>query len=103
MDVLISEAAKQDLEEAACYIASDNPAAAVRVLAAARDAFDHLELLPHLGRIREFQNPLIRDIRILPLTEYPNYLIVYRVRERVEILRILHGAQDIDRELGRLS
>jgi addiction module RelE/StbE family toxin len=71
------------------YIACDNPAAAKLVFTRIRKATVNLKHFPESGRAGQ-----IRGTRELVVTGLP-YLIVYRVTgDSVEILRVLHTAQD---------
>lgn len=91
MKVLIREAAEDDLHRIFEWIHEHNPAAAVRVVAQIRDRISFLELdsLSHMGRPG-------RDPGTRELIEYP-YVVVYEVhpdRGEIEVLAIVHGAQD---------
>ena len=68
----------------------DNPVAADRVIDQIEAAEDRLALFPNLGRARP---EIAIDLRSWPIGEY---LIFYRVeRDRLEIVRVLHGARDL--------
>src|SRR5947208_7397332 len=95
-----SPKARRDLAEIAAYIAFDNPSAADRFLIAAEDAFDKLARIPGMGALREFSDPKLKDLRSWPIKRFRNYLIFYRpVKDGIEIVRVLHGARDIERVL----
>ena len=50
---------------------------------------------PYLGERCAFRNPKTKGMRIWQVTGFSNYLIFYRPQnERLEILRVLHGARD---------
>ena len=103
MKFVLAPAARDDLDEIHAYIAADNPDAADRVQEAAFTTFAWLGELPHLGRFRRFQNPLLTDLRSFGVSGYSNYLIFYRVRaDAVEIVRVMHGAQDFDAIFGEV-
>jgi toxin ParE1/3/4 len=52
---------------------------------------------PGLGEQRHSSNPLLAGLRIWRIDGSPNDLIFYRPVERgIEIVRVLHGARDID-------
>jgi toxin ParE1/3/4 len=92
--VIRTARAKRDLAEIWHYIATDNIAAADRLI----DSFDaSIQLLaehPGLGPARSY---LGRDVRTFPVG---NYLIYYRsIAGGVELLRVMHGARDV-RDLG---
>ncbi len=73
------------------YIARDNPSAAERFGLALLEKLKLLREHPMLGRVvPERGEPNLREII------HPPYRIVYRVREReqiVEVLRFWHGAR----------
>jgi plasmid stabilization system protein ParE len=89
--VLVTEIANEDLAGLVRYIARDNPAAAERFGLALLEKLKLLHEHPLLGRVvPERGEPNLREIIHQP------YRIVYRVREReqvVEVLRFWHGAR----------
>ena len=89
--------AQSDLEDIAEFIAEDSPNAAERFLLAAQQAFDALAEMPGLGRERrEFLNPKLEGLRSRLIPGFENYMIFYQVgADRIEIIRILHGARDL--------
>ena len=97
MKVIIRESAEADLDHIAEWIAKDSPATAARMVASIRDRINFLETdeLAHMGR-----PGFVEGTR--ELIEHP-YIIVYRVyddRSEVEVLSIVHGAQDREPESG---
>ena len=88
--VRISGRARLDLGEAWDYIFANNLAAADEIIGRILAACQSFASTPDIGRLRV---DIGEGIRGLPIK---NYLIFYRVfPDRVEILRILHGARDI--------
>ena len=88
MKLLFAKAARQELEEAAGYVAEHNPRAArnleERVLATAQ----RLTVFPHLGRPLDDTGRRRFEIGGTP------YRLIYAVRrDAVVILRIWHGAR----------
>ena len=70
------------------YIAQDDPAAAARMDEEIEHQADLLERSPLIGR-----NGRVKGTRELVVGRTP-YIVVYRVRnKRIEILHLLHGAQ----------
>jgi toxin ParE1/3/4 len=94
--VVRSSAAKADAGEIWAYIAEDNPDAADRLL----DRFDKLfRVLASQPQIGKSVEELVPNLRFVPIG---NYLIFYRPTEdRIEIVRILHGARDITAKFFR--
>jgi toxin ParE1/3/4 len=83
------------------HIAEARADAADRVIAATYRVCKRLAEHPKLGPVRQFPGNEPADIRFFPITEFPNYLVFYRFEKGgVEILRVLHGAQDIDQLFG---
>lgn len=87
--------ARADLFEIWSYIEADNPAAARRVLERIANACDRLVDFPCIGRNRDDLRSGLRSW----VTD--NYLVFYTITgEVVEIVRVLHGARDIEAILG---
>ena len=87
----------QDMEEHAVHLCQRSPEAADRFLEACCAEFEKLAAMPGKGRLREFRNPKAAHIRSWPLSGFANHLIFYRpIEDGIEVLRVLHGARDID-------
>ena len=88
MEIRWSPEAVLDFTAIIQYIRQDNSSAALRVARAIYDAVAQLNTFPNRGRPGR-----INGTRELPLPRLP-FVVVYRVRENaVEIVRLLHGAQ----------
>ncbi len=88
LPVTFAAPALADLLRIRTHIGQDHPAAANRVAVQLVAACDRLEYLPERGR-----PGLVPGTREL-VALWP-YIIVYRIaREKVQIVRIWHGAQD---------
>ncbi|MBL8907399.1 MAG: type II toxin-antitoxin system RelE/ParE family toxin [Rhizobiales bacterium] len=87
--VVISPEARSDLDDVWLYIAADSPGNADRFIDRFAGACRRLATAPGLGRSR---TELGEGVRSLPVGRY---LIFYRTgRNRIEILRFIHGARD---------
>lgn len=87
----------QDLIELATYIAEDNLDASDRFLAAAEETFKQLAKMPGMGKLNQFYNPNLADVRQQAVKGFQKYLVFYRPTDSgVEILRVIHGARDIE-------
>ena len=94
---ILSPEALQDLDAIWLYIAQDNPSAADRLVEDAYQVCQRLAEHPELGPVRHFQNDDPPGIRFIVIPRFRNCLVFYRATgTAVEILRVLHGAQDID-------
>ena len=83
--------AELDLLEIWQYIADDSPAAADRTIDRIESTCRDLQDQPHVGRQRP---ELMAELRSVPVG---NYLLLYRVEHQaVQIIRVLHGARDLD-------
>jgi toxin ParE1/3/4 len=97
-------AAESDLSEAYLFIGTDSIEAAEGLLDAVGDAVAFLPENPFAGSPREFTSPEAVGIRSWVLRDFPNHLIFYRVgSEGIEIVRVLHGARDVQGEFGEES
>lgn len=96
----ITPAADHDLEEIAANIGQDNPAAASRLVAAAMKAFNELSIMPNLGSRVAARDPRLKGLRRRTVPRFATYQIFYRAyTDMVQIVRVLHGARDIERIL----
>ena len=88
MTVRWLDQAVEDLRAVRAYIARHNPSAASEIAQRIRDAVKLLGDYPAAGQAGRVPNT-----RELVVTGTP-YILPYRVRaETIEILRVLHGAQ----------
>lgn len=89
-----AERAEDGVAEIGRYIAKSSPANAARFVARLQRLCRVLADHPFLGRARD---DLIRGVR----SPFGRYVIFYRpLANGVEIIRIIHGARDIQRELA---
>jgi toxin ParE1/3/4 len=97
--LFVREHAWADLEELGTFIARDNPAAAAEVVRQLRLSFEQLAHMPQLGRaVRNIKTT--EQLRMWLSPAFRNYLIFYReLQDGVEIVRVLHGARNIQRIL----
>ena len=97
LDVVIRRIARTDLLDASRYLVETASAEiAERFLNLAFDSFDKLADNPGMGAARAHPNPRLTGLRIWRFRPYP-YLILYRTTQStVEVLRVVHGARDID-------
>ena len=52
--------------------------------------------MPRLGVLRDYGNPDFAGMRMWPVPRFSKYLIFYMAHEEeLEIVRVLHGAQNI--------
>jgi toxin ParE1/3/4 len=87
---LFSSSAKLDLQGIADYIRRDNPAAARKVVEAIREVCrTTLVMFPAGGTRRDDLSPGLRCFSV------GSYVIYFRNRNPVVIVRILHGARDV--------
>lgn len=88
MRVVYTRPAKADLDRIRDYLRDRNPAAATRLAALIRARLKLLSKQPRMGR-PVVERPATRELMVQA------YVLVYRVLEdRIEILRVWHGAQD---------
>jgi len=86
-----SQKARSDLTEIWLYIAERNPAAADRVLDEIERVYRLLATRPRIGRERPEIKAGIRSLGVM------SWIIFYRIEEEfIEIVRVLHGARDLD-------
>ena len=87
--VRIAVPAADDLRTIRAYIARDSNTAAGAVVQRIRESIGHLRRHPELGRLGR-----ITGTRELVVAGLP-YLVIYRLNDStVEVLRVLHAAQE---------
>ena len=98
-DIIISPEAKIDLTDCYEYLAQNYPNSALRFFDATRITFAELARYPESGaRYRSSSRPELRKWRV---KGFSKYLILYLPQENaIEIVRVLYGAQDLDRILN---
>lgn len=93
---LLSPAATADVEEIEAFLDEQAPHATETVLKALRDAMRKIASRPGIGHLRN-------DLTDEPLRFYGvwSYLVIYRLTRPIEIVRVIHGARDVERLLKR--
>jgi toxin ParE1/3/4 len=96
--VVKKPAAERDLDQIAAYLGEESPQLAIRFLRAAAKAFQQLVRMPEMGSCWEAGN--WPGLRVWPIPRFAKYLIFYQPLENgIDVIRVLHGAQDVDRLL----
>lgn len=95
-------AADRDLDDQAAYLAQQaGLETALRFYDAACAAFAKIARMPGIGQRRESTNPRLAGLRIRRIQGFEKHLIFYRpAGGGIEIVRVLHGARDIDNILA---
>jgi toxin ParE1/3/4 len=94
--------AAHDAERIADYIAKDSLEAAIRFLENTEQTLAELAASPALGSPLQSDHPDLADLRFRRVKGFPKHLIFYIERkDAIEVLRILHGAQNLESELRR--
>lgn len=102
--ISIRPAASDDIDQQVVYLSHSNLPAAMRFFDAARQTFANLARMPSIGVIYRTGEDETQDIRRWAVKGFKNHLIFYRFDSSViEIIRVLHAAQDLDRILDDLN
>ena len=96
--ILVRPAAERDIEEQAEYLALHSGVAmALRFYRVMEESFQLLANRPKIGKLIEARSRLLAGTRWFPLKSFPKHLVFYRpVEDGIEIIRLLHGARDIE-------
>ncbi len=96
--VSIRPRAVEDIERHAEYLeANTSPEVALRFRSSIMDAIERIAALPCAGAHREAANPRLSGLRMWIAPDFCNYLIFYLTpQNRIEIVRVFHGVQDIN-------
>jgi toxin ParE1/3/4 len=99
--IIKHERALRDLEHRSDFIHQHSPRAALRFLDAAEATIRQLAAFPGLGVRYDSEHPVLAELRFFPISRFKNDLIFYRpLTDGIVVLRVLHGAQDIQRILA---
>ena len=104
LDVTSRESARRDVIRISQHLAREaGPRTVERFLGALDRVFSRLSSSPLIGAPIESGNPLLSQLRCLSLSaRFRNYLVFYTCSaNQVDVIRVLHGAQDIDSIMSR--
>ena len=101
----VSPAADRDLDEQADYLAKQaSLETALRFYDAAAATFEKIAQMPSMGERWDSSNPRLAELRVWRVEGFEKRLIFYRpVDGGIEIVRVLHGARDIESVLESKS
>lgn len=86
----------KDLDAFADFLAEESLDLSIRFLDAVDQTEQRLLDMPLSGVLREYNNPRLKGMRMVPTNDFPNHLIFYRPNDTgIYTVRILHGARDI--------
>jgi toxin ParE1/3/4 len=91
----------QDLEELIDYLRDRSEEVAARFVVATEGTFGFLAANREVGQLCHFADPRLTGMRVWRVEGFPNHLVYFRpVSDGVEILRVLHGARDVEALFG---
>jgi len=93
LPIIRLKAAREDIVEIGVYLMGENPNAAGRFLTSLEKTLQNLAAMPEMGITHQVGKHELRRFRV---SNFNNYLIFYRLLDdRLELVRIIHGARDI--------
>jgi toxin ParE1/3/4 len=101
LSIWLRPRAEDDLESAFRYLEREaGTSTAIRFEQAIQAALQRLSELPDIGAPWPTSDPRLGQVRKWGVPKFSDYLLFYRQEAgAIHILRILHGARDIDRIL----
>src|SRR5687768_11846482 len=94
--------AAQDAEEIADFLAKDSLETAVRFLENTEATLSGLASSPGVGSPFAADHPQLANLRFRRVKGFPKHMIFYiEHANAIEVVRILHGARDLDAELRK--
>jgi toxin ParE1/3/4 len=96
--IILRPAADRDLIDQAEYLTTHQSLqTGLRFYRGAQETFRLLASQPEMGTRAECRSSFLYGMRMFPLKRFPNHLVFYRrVENGIEIIRVLHGARDIE-------
>ena len=102
LKVFLSTEAREDVFNIWEFIAQNNIPAADRFFTAFTKTLKDLGTHPAIGQECFFTHPRLKGMRSWSIPRFLKYLVFYRQNNRrVEIVRVLHAARDIDTIFNR--
>jgi toxin ParE1/3/4 len=100
--VVIFPAAERDLDEQAeYYLGRHTPETAAHWYDQTATTFQFLAQQPEIGTTWETKKRALAGVRMWPVDGFERHFVFYRpIEGGIEVIRILHGARDLDRLLG---
>lgn len=98
----VRRAALQDVDGHYAYLlANAGLPAAERFLQALTVSYRLLVAMPRMAQRYGFRSQSLSTLRRWPVSGFENWLILYRPRRRgIVLLRVLHGARDIPKQMA---
>jgi toxin ParE1/3/4 len=94
--VLWRRCAEEDLAEAYLYLGMNSPASSERFVEAVQEVIDLLIDHPQIGNPWISRSTRLRGVRRWPIPGFANHLLFFRMTgSHLEVLRLLHGARDL--------
>jgi len=96
---LLQPKADEDIDEISDYLVEQGGLElALRFHSSAFESFSLIATHPEMGWLCAFSNKQLEETRKFQVTgPFDKYLIFYKFyNDRIEILRVLHGSQDLD-------
>lgn len=101
--VVLTERASDAIDAAADYYANEDFELARRFYEAVDSAVDRLREYPDIGTKRHFREAALAGARMWPIPGFRQHLLFYRHIEReIELIHVIHAAQDYRLSLGDL-
>ncbi len=97
LEIFETAQAVRDFIEAADWVAQVRSLdASETFMDVVKDTYDLIASMPYIGVARDYNNPQLTGMRMLPVPRYPKYLLFYTLTdEQVTILRVLHSSRNI--------
>lgn len=102
LPIKFREQADRDMAAIVSRISVDDPDVGERFIKAVREQTQSLAMFPGIGTLRPKAPRHLKGIRLIPLSGFRKYLLFYLVTESgLEVVRVLHGARNLNRVLRR--
>jgi toxin ParE1/3/4 len=93
--------ARMDILEQARYLGRQSPGAPTRFFKALDATFTRLARSPRVGARWDRPVAGAEELRVWPVSRFRTFLVFYRpTQDGIQIVRVLHGARDLDAILG---
>jgi toxin ParE1/3/4 len=95
--IVVKPRARLDFIACYAYIGERKLSAARRFRQAAEATLNAIAQMPGIGAPYAIDNPRLDKLRCVQVRRFKNYLIFYqRTDGRIDVIRVLHAARDVD-------
>src|SRR4051812_29616862 len=92
-----------DIADSAGFIGRNSPGAADRFMSAYDATFQLISQAPHVGEVVPSASPRLSGMQVFRVQGFPHVALYIERDNSIEILRVVHGARDLEKIIPEIS